>query len=66
MHFVKPFLYISNNHVDIIDLYNGNKIELTYSNDLEELNLQLLFYNLKISTLCFKDSYYTRYKLQNL
>ena len=57
---------MSNEHLYIRDVNSWSEIELTYSSNLDEINLQLLFYNLKISSVWFKDSLYTTYKLQSL
>lgn len=49
-NFIKPYLSINNhNQVAYIrDIYSWEEIELVYSDDLKDLDCQLLFYNLKI------------------
>lgn len=47
--FIKPYLLLCNNNAYIRDVYTYVNIKLTYSDNLNDLDYQLLFYGLKIS-----------------
>jgi hypothetical protein len=47
--FIEPYLLLYNNNAYIRDVYTYANIKLTYSDNLNDLDCQLLFYGLKIS-----------------
>lgn len=71
-HFIEPYLTInSRNQVAYIrDILSWEEIELVYSDDIKDLNCQLLFYGLKIVNLVyesfFRDINIITYNLQYL
>jgi hypothetical protein len=53
--FIEPYLLLCNNNAYIRDVYTYANIKLTYSDNLNDLDCQLLFYGLKISRKCSRN-----------
>ena len=56
-HFIEPYLLINSRKrvAYIRDILSWEEIELVYSDDIKDLNCQLLFYGLKIVNLMYKS-----------